>query len=115
MDPEDGIASVRLVLLRIAPDGTDGRVTLETGARAARSLNEAAQGWFGANNPLRHAPAITQAKLAIRFEPRPGQRRGRSLPVELTWPHGCNLRDRSDQERLVGEKYLRRWKLVRDI
>jgi hypothetical protein len=44
VDPEDGIASVRLVLLRLAPDGTDGRVTLETGARAPRSLNDVAQG-----------------------------------------------------------------------
>jgi hypothetical protein len=115
VDPEDGISSVRLVLLRFAPNGADGRITLETSARTAQSLNDAAQRWFGANNPLRRAPAITKVKLAIRFEPRPGQRRGRSLPVELTWPHGCNLRDRSDQERLVGEKYLRRWHLVRDV
>ena len=37
------------------------------------------------------------------------------MPVELTEPHGCNLRDRSDQERLICDKYLRLWGLVRDV
>ena len=115
VDPEDGITSVNLVMLRLAPDGEYGRITLETGAKAQRSLSDKAQDWFGHRNPLRHAPRIIKAKLTIRFERQPGQRRGRTLPVELTEPHGCNLRDRSDHERLVGEKYLRRWNLVRDV
>ena len=44
-----------------------------------------------------------------------GRRRARTLIVELTVPFGCNLRDHSDEERLIGEKYLKRWGLVRDV
>ena len=55
------------------------------------------------------------ARIAIRFHPGKGRNRARTLQVELKEPHGCNLRDRSDVERLVGEKYLKRWDLVRDV
>jgi hypothetical protein len=30
-------------------------------------------------------------------------------------PHGCDLKDRTERERMIGEKYLRRWGIVRDI
>jgi hypothetical protein len=112
--PEDGIRSVRLASLRLSPDGCPGRVTLELDKDPSRTLHEAAREWFGPYDPLPRAARITKAKLVIRFEPRPGQRRGRSVPVELCEPHGCNLRDRSDQERLICDKYLRLWGLVRD-
>jgi hypothetical protein len=115
VDPEDGIASVRLVALRIAPTDPPGRITLEIGAQPGPTLNEAAGRWFGSGDPLPRRLAITQAKLAIKFAPPPGRHRQRSLKVELTEPYGCNLRDRSDLERLVGEKYLRRWGLLRDV
>ena len=29
-------------------------------------------------------------------------------------PHGCDLKDRTERERLIGEKYLLQWDLVRD-
>jgi hypothetical protein len=115
VDPEDGISSARLLALRISPDGPEGRVTLEIGTKSKRTLHEAARSWFDSGDPLAHQPAITKARLSIKFEPPPGRSRGRSLQVELTVPYGCNLRDRSDKERLVGEKYLRRWGLLRDV
>jgi hypothetical protein len=113
--PEDGIRSVRLASVRLSPDGCPGRVTLELGNDPARTLHEAARDLFGPYDPLPRAAWITRARLVIRFEPRSGQRRGRSVPVELCEPHGCNLRDRSDYERLIGEKYLRLWGLLRDV
>jgi hypothetical protein len=30
-------------------------------------------------------------------------------------PHGCDLKDRTERERIVGEKYLQRWKLLKDV
>jgi len=29
-------------------------------------------------------------------------------------PHGCNLRDQTEEEQLIGEKYLRRWGILAD-
>lgn len=115
VDPEDGIAGVRLTSLRLAPNGVEGWLTLEVANKNGRTLHEVARGWIGANDPLARRPAVQRARLAIRFHPGSGGSRARILRVELREPHGCNLRDRSDLERLVGEKYLRRWGLVRDL
>jgi hypothetical protein len=115
VDPEDGIEGVRLTALRFAPNGVAGRVTLEAGGKDGPTLHELSRSWFGTSDPLARGPSITRARLAIRFPSGNGRRRTRTLQVELTEPHGCNLRDRSDEERLVGEKYLKRWGLVRDV
>ena len=115
VDPEDGIDSVRLRALRFAPDGDVGWVTLEAGAKDGPTLHELARRWFGINDPLGRGPTIRRARIAIRFAAGNGRRRPRTLPLELAEPHGCNLRDRSDEERLVGEKYLKRWGLLREV
>lgn len=115
VDPIDGIESVRLISLRVAPDGPEGHLTLEVGPNGRRTLHEMARSWFESGDPLPRRPSILRARLAIRFSPLPGKSRGRILNVELSVPCGCNLRDQSDQERLIGEKYLRRWGLVREV
>lgn len=57
----------------------------------------------------------TQAKLAITFYPELGARRGKVLTVTITMPNGCDLKNRTERERMIGEKYLERWSLVQDI
>ncbi len=114
-DPEDSIESVRLNLLRLMPLDTQAeRVTLECMAGAERSIWQMADD-FGERNPLRSGCAVTQARLAIRFRPVPGGRGVRTLPVTVSMPHGCDLKGRTARERLVGDKYLRRWGFLRDV
>jgi hypothetical protein len=112
---EDGIEAVRLTMVRLAVGGSSGRIILELGNESDSTLHEAAREWFGSADPFVWAATITKARLAIQFHPRGRQRRGRCLHVDLTYPNGCNLRERSEQERLIGEKYLRIWRLVRDL
>jgi hypothetical protein len=69
---------------------------------------------FGDADPLQGEWVATQAKLAIRFQPTSGSRRGRTLPLTITMPHGCNLKDQTEREQLIGERYLRRWGILRD-
>ena len=115
-DPDDGIESVRVNLLRLMPLDTSGeRVTLECMRQMTQTIWQMARNRFGANNPLLGGWIITQAKLAIRFHPVAGARRGKTLPLTITMPHGCNLKDQTEREQLIGEKYLRRWKILRDV
>lgn len=115
-DPEDGIEAVRVNHLRLMPLDTVGeRVTLECMRQSTRSIWQMAQERFGANDPLAGGWVVTQAKLTIRFQPGAGSRRGKTLPVTITMPHGSDLKDRTDRERIVGEKYLRRWGILRDV
>jgi hypothetical protein len=115
-DPQDGIESVRVTCLRLMPINTAGeRVMVECMHDASRTIWHMAAEHFGDKNPLNHSWIITQAKLVIKFRPTPAMTRGRSLPMTISMPHGCDLKDRTEAERLVGDKYLRRWGFLRDV
>jgi hypothetical protein len=115
-DPADGIESVRVNQLRLMPFDTVGeRVTLECIRQTIHTIWEMASGRFGGANPLLGGWVATQAKLTIRFHPETGSRRGRTLPLTITMPHGCDLKDRTERERIVGHKYLRKWGILRDV
>jgi len=114
-DPADGIATVEVKSLRLMPIESVGeRVTLECLRKADRTIWDMAQARFGGTDPLLGGWVATQAKLTIRFHPSGGSRRGRTLPLTITMPHGCNLKDQTEREQLIGEKYLRLWGILRD-
>ena len=115
-DLVDGIESVRVNMLRLMPiDGMGERVTLEVMRQSTQTIWDSAAQRFAENNPLLDGWRITQARLTIRFKPEAGASRGKTLPLTITKPHGCDLKDRTERERLIGEKYLRRWGILQDI
>ena len=112
-DPEDGIESVEVKQLRLMPiDNVAERVTLECLRKADRTIWSMSAERFGANDPLASGWIATQAKLTIKFHPKDDAKRGRTLPLTITMPHGCNLKDQTEEEQLIGEKYLRRWGIL---
>ena len=96
-------------------DTVGERVTLECMRQATRTIWQMAQERFGTNNPLLGGWVVTQAKLTIRFHPEAGSGRGKTLPLTITMPHGCDLKDRTERERMIGDKYLRLWGMLRDV
>lgn len=114
-DLEDGIERVDVRQLRLMPlDAIGERVTLECTSKADRTIWSMAADRLGTGNPLGGGWVVTQAKLAIKFHPKGDARRGRTLPLTITYPHGCNLKDQTEAEQLIGEKYLRRWGILVD-
>jgi hypothetical protein len=115
-EPKDGIEFVRVNSLRLMPVDTVGeRVTLECMRQATQTIWQMAQERFSANSPLAGGWIVTQAKLTIRFHRDAGSRSGRTLPLTITMPAGCDLKDRTERERMIGEKYLGRWGIVRNV
>lgn len=115
-DPTDGIESVEVKQLRLMPiDNVGERVTLECLRKADRTIWTMAAERFGPGDPLSGGWVATQAKLTIKFHPKGDAKRGRTLPLTITMPHGCNLKDQTEEEQLIGEKYLRRWGILRDV
>ncbi|MBF0181923.1 MAG: hypothetical protein HQM03_18045 [Magnetococcales bacterium] len=115
-DPEDGIESVKVVLLQLQPlDHGPERITFETNRRTDQSLYERLWDWFERNNPLTGDFRIQIAKISVRFHPEKGGRQGKVLTIRLALPNGCNLKGTTDKERLICEKYLARWGLVREL
>lgn len=115
VDPEDGIEGVEVRELRVMPiDDSDFRVTLEKPARAGETIWTKAEERFGDRTPLSEGYVVTRAKIAVKLARRPGGDRRRTLTLTITWPHGCDLKDRTAAEQMIGEKYLRRWGILVD-
>ena len=69
---------------------------------------------FGDHTPLSDGYVVTRAKIAVKLA-RPARGTGRrSLTLSISWPHGCDLKDRTATEQLIGEKYLHRWGILVD-
>jgi hypothetical protein len=124
-DVEDGIKEVTVKELRFMDVGErNERITLESMSGAERSIWEMAEkrigldiGATGHVLPIASGVPewiITRARFTIKFHPGPGGGRGKSLTLTVTMPHGCNLKDMTPHERLIGEKYLRRWGILTD-
>ena len=58
---------------------------------------------------------IVEADFAIRFRPNQENRRGQIIRVSISLPNGCDLKGRTRRERLVCEKYLPLWGLVKAV
>lgn len=115
-DVEDGIESVRVTLLRLMPyDSQAERITLECRRGSTRSIWEMAEERLRDQGQRIENYLLVQAQFTITFRGAPGQRGRRTLPVRISMPKGCDLKERTERERLIGEKYLRRWGLVRDL
>lgn len=115
VDPEDGIESVDVRELRLMPiDDDEIRITLEKPARADATIWAKAEERFGDRTPLSDGYVATRAKLGIKLKPRPERGGRRTMTVSVTWPHGCDLKNRTATEQMIGEKYLRRWGIVVD-
>lgn len=115
VDPEDGVEGVEVRELRLMPiDDSSRRVTLETMARADGTIWSMAEEMFDDRTPLRDGFVVTRARLVVKLAKRPGGERRRTLMLTITWPHGCDLKDRTATEQMIGEKYLRRWRILVD-
>ena len=113
VDPEDGVEDVEVRELRLMPiDDSSRRVTLENMARADATIWSMADEMFEDRTPLRDGFVVTRAKLAVKLAIRPGGERRRTIALTITWPHGCDLKDRTATEQMIGEKYLRRWGIL---
>lgn len=115
-DPGDGIDSVRITMMKLMPFETQReRITLECMRGAESTIWQLAADRLKDQEQGIEGYAITAVRLTIKFRAVPGTRGGRTLPVTITMPKGCDLKDRTERERIIGEKYLRRWGLLRDV
>ncbi len=127
-DMADGIESVMVKELRLMDLGDPKeRVTLEVLPGCERTIWDMARRriglGIGTGMPgvflearATDVPAwiVTRARFTIKFRAAREGARGKSLTLIVTMPHGCNLKDMTPHERLIGEKYLRRWGILKD-
>jgi hypothetical protein len=115
-DPEDNIERVSVALVRLMPFNSPGvRLTLECDRDGSNTIWQMAADQFRLFDPLRGGWIVTKAKLVVRFRPGKDARKGKVLPLTITMPHGCDLKERTPTERIIGDKYLKRWGVLKDV
>jgi hypothetical protein len=115
-DPKDGIHRVEVTSLRLRPfDTSFERITFENLPGSSGDIWSAAERRFGSRNPLQAGHEITKARLVIHFhQDEANARPARRLSVTIALPSSCDLKDRTEDERLIGERYLACWGLRSD-
>jgi hypothetical protein len=113
-DPSDGIEEVRILSLRLALSETGCRITLEPDLKSPPEgiydcMDEHLRdGWR-----TRYVVHVTRATFRFRFVHLEGKR-ARLMTFDVTHPDSCTLKSLSEEDRVLGEKYLRRWGIERD-
>ncbi|CAK0745335.1 NMD3 domain-containing protein [Azospirillaceae bacterium] len=114
-DPQDGIVGVHLRLVKFEPLGRVPFVTFEQ-PRETESIHVLAQETFKDCNPFTMREyRISEVILSVHFRRDHVNPRGRTIMVKLRHPNGCDLKDKTDKERKLGDKYLRRWGILKDV
>lgn len=113
-DAEDGIETVKLVGLKV--EDRFGVQSIHLKPKGDIPFYEYARSTLTQETvPGAGVSVPKQARISIVFHPENGRGRSRVLPVQISLPSGCNLRGRTERERLIGEKYLKRWGLLEEV
>ncbi len=116
VDAADLIEEIKVTMLKLGTASEKNSTTLEAPFTSQLTVYEFAAKSFSPNNPLQNpAFEIRRAKLSIRFKPTDKKPRGELLHVTITNPNGCDLKDRSEKQKMIGNKYLERWGLMERI
>lgn len=113
-DPEDGICSVSVKLMKVLPAHGRAFITIEP-----RDKNDAALSvlmeLFGDRAPRLAGCTVYEVILVVQFKADRSNPRGKRISVRLRHPNGCDLTEKTAKERLLVNKYLRRWGIFEDV
>ncbi len=112
-DPEDGIEEVRVRKLRLSLGSGSRRIVLEPDPRGPAEDVYDMMDEYLSEKCLRHAAAsVTQVTLQFLLARQDGGK-AKKMSFDITFPDSCTLKSLPEDERLLGEKYLKRWGIDR--
>lgn len=116
VDAVDMIEDVKATMLSFLVPGDKRGITIESLFRSRLSVYESAKELFFERSPLANPSLeLKKAVISIKFKPSDKKPRGELLHVTITNPNGCDLKDRNERQKLIGNKYLERWNLMERI
>jgi hypothetical protein len=88
-----GVRAVRVRKLKLAPPNHGGTLVVEApGANSVVGVYELGDQWFTEQCRLFEKFRVLQATISIHLQPRPNQRKNKTINLELTSPNGSNLK-----------------------
>ena len=116
-EPEDRITTVRLRRVRVVPVFNDPTVEgCELRLRETANLTEVRAAVTKFCTAFGLTPSqlyVVQAGIQIEFQS-DGRRRPKTMTFNVSTPNTCDLKSKPDEVRAVGERCIRRWRILRD-
>lgn len=113
-DAQDGIGIVRVRLVKFENLDESAFLTIEA-RMADENVHALAAQMFEEHSPFLGGYRIREVVVSVPFEPDDINPRGRTISIKLRHPNGCDLKDKTDKERLIGDKYLKRWGILQEL
>lgn len=113
-DPQDGVEGARITRLRLAPPGSGGYVEIKADPKAhPNDIYHKMKRWLNADTITPGGTRVLQATFHLKFQ-HDGRGRQPTLTFDVLVPNSCNLKSKPDEQREVGERCLKLWKVVAD-
>ena len=116
-DPADGIEAVKVMRLNLRRKGAEKpHLALLTNWEKRETVYDYAQSSLICAQNLWIDYEVAEAIFSVRTRPvRRSLVRGRTINVTISLPNGCNLKSKTEQERMIFDKYLLRWGLLKEV
>lgn len=113
-DPRDGVEEARITRLRVAPRGSAGYVEIKADPKGhPNDIYRKIERWLKAEAIPADATRVLQASFRVKFQ-RDERNRQATLTFDVSAPNSSNLKSKPDEQRAVGERCLKLWKVVVD-
>ena len=116
-DPADRIANVRISRIRLVPKSGDRTVRYhELGFDQNAGLavvRDEINRLLCHMNLKRDQVAVTEAAFQLQFQSN-GRSRARTMSFYVSSPNSCDLKSKSEEQRAIGERCLRNWRILND-
>lgn len=113
-DPEDGISTVTVKLLKVLPVHGRAFITIDLRDKEDNVLS-VLRDMSGAPDSGLANCTVYEAVILVQFKPDPSNPRGKKIYIRLRHPNGCDLTEKTAKERLLANKCLRRWGIFEEI
>ena len=116
-DPNDGIEAVKVLQLNLRrKEAEQSHLALIANWKERETVYDFARESLVAAQNLHQDYDVSEAIFSVRTRPiRRSSGRGRTINVSISLPNGCNLKSKTEQERMICDKYLLRWGLVKEV
>ncbi|MEO0474355.1 MAG: hypothetical protein AAF085_00095 [Planctomycetota bacterium] len=112
--PADGVEDARITRLRLSPPGSAGYVEVKADPKGDRDdIYRKVDRWLKTERFPLETTNVRQATFRLTFQ-HDGPGRQPTLTFDVSVPHSSNLKSKPDEQRVIGERCLKLWKVVND-
>lgn len=114
LEPTDGVEEARITQMRLAPRGSRGWVEVKADPRASpNDIYRKIDNWLRTEKVTAEGVRVLLVAVAMRFQ-HEGPGRTPTLRFNISAPNSSNLKSKPEEQRIVGERCLRRWGVTDD-